>query len=300
MMWMPGRSILVALIASLALMGSTLLPSEAEACSWMGGALETTLPADGAQIPPETEFSIWFKPGGSGELEFKLIDEDGDEVAIEVIYGSYGSEMGFVGHYQMLPETALEPGEYTLESHQPDEVYYLDEVALSVEVVDDTVESPGMPESLFWTRLDNPPRSECHGQAIQWQDLDIEEERDDIWFDVTYETEEGEEFRAGHPATNPLRHYLRDRVDCLTVVAVAIDGTRSDPVTRCEPDHCREGVDNMSLEDIPCDPEAAADGNGGSSSSCSASGDNSPGSLWWMVLLGGFMAIRRRSLNLSN
>ena len=295
MMWMPGRSLLVALIASMALMGSMLFPSEAEACDWIGGALETTLPDDGAQIPPETEFSIWFKSGGSGELEFELTDEDGDEVATEVSYGFYGSEIGLVGHYRVIPESELEPGEYALESIRPDGVFYLDEVELSVEVVDETVEPPSIPESLFWTRLDDPPRDECHGQAIQWQDLDIEEERDDIWFDVTYETEEGGEIRASHPAVNPLRHYLRDRIECLTVEAVAIDGTRSDPVTRCEPDHCREGRDNMSLEDIPCDPEAAS--NGGSASSCSASGGDSPGSLWWMLLLGAVVAMKRYRAN---
>ena len=314
-------SLLALLLAtSVALTATLLAPTQAHACTWLAGDLQATIPAEGAQAPPDAELSMWFMPGGWPAWELTLVDGDENEIAVDTIHHQYGREVGVVDHYRAIPQTLLEPGEYTLTASDPEEVAYRDDAILTFEVIEDTVAPPQTPENIHWTRIDNMPPDDCYGHAIQWHDVEVAEERDDVWFEVNYDTD-GDDIIASHPASHHLRHYLGELVGCFTLEAVAIDGTRSPPVTRCTPDVCRDGgEDRGPLEEVDCVPDESSndgeeeeqngddneeevpgeeqDENGQddeeeNSSSCSAGGTTTPASLWFLVLLGGIVAMRR-------
>lgn len=197
--------------------------SEAEACQWVSGVLEATLPEDGAEVSPDVEFSVWFKPGGP-DLSFHLADGDGVEFDVEVRHRQFGREAGLVDHYRIVPNDLLPPGDYVLSASRSD-------VTLAVEVVEKRAESAPTIEAFDWTRDNDVPLalSDCFGGIQQWIELEVDTDRDDAWFDISYDTGAfGTE-----PASNPLRHYLTEVPDCVTVEAVGVDGRRSKPVKRC-------------------------------------------------------------------
>lgn len=297
------QQLAVAFVISAALaLGVLFVPVDADACSWGAGVLKSTIPDDGAEVPPDAEISWWFKPGGWPEWEFELVDGDDQKVGVEVELLQYGTEMGFVDHYRVVPETLLDTGSYTLTASGEDE--FPEDKSLSFEVVDESVDPPGVPEGVHWTRIDNPPpEGECFGQARQWNDIVVDEERDDVWFEIHYDTD-GDGVVASHPASEPLRHYIREIAECFTVEAVAIDGTRSEPVERCEPDVCKDGGDYGPLEEVDCDPDGGAGGNGedggddgggedDSESTCATVATGPLSALWIVLAALGLGAMRR-------
>ncbi len=305
---------LIALIATAAttLTAVVVTPADADACSWEDGVIRNTLPEDGAEVPPDAELSLWFKPGSDWiEWEFEILDDDGDDVDIETDRLQYGVEIHRVDHFRVIPESPLDPGTHTLTVSPSED--YPDDITLSFTVTDDNIDAPPTPDDIHWTRIDDPNPDTCYGSSPQWHDIVIDEDRDDVWFEFDYDTDE-DGVIATHPVHEQLRHNIAEETGCFTVETVAIDGTRSDPVERCEPDVCKSPEDDFGpLEEVDCDTgeplgdndDSGDDDNGDDTdddesndqaeSACSAGAG--PGSLLWAIAFLAAIAVLTRRPN---
>lgn len=243
--------IALAVPAAAAAFAVFITPATAGACTW-GSMFGGAVPAENTDIPSQTEFSLWFSPGSTDEAELSLFDENDEELPLQIDHFQVGEGAGKVDHYHIVPESPLDPGSHSLEVTKEHH-----ELSLEYEVVDQSTDPPSTPDEFQWSRLDDPDfQSECYYPTKQWNDVEIQTDqaRDDVWHEIRYETSDGE-IIASQPSFEHFRHYLNEIASCITVQAVSIDGTRSDPVERCEPDICQVGT-----EEVSCDPDAPAEG----------------------------------------
>lgn len=294
-------------LCSLILLGGVVLfaPAEVEACDWGWGQLDAAIPQAGSEIPPETEFSLWRTKGTHADLSFELVDGDGESIPVDSQQIRTGrATIGEVDHRIVTPRQLLEPGEHTLTAAVVDEGdseawmrdvdgEWVQEISLQFEVVDDAVDPPPDPEQYEWTRTTYPFDTECYAPRQQWHQISVDEQsaRDDVWYEISYVGDGSIEI-ASQPGADSLRHHIEQPGDCVIVEAVAIDGTRSEPVERCEPDRCFEEPTENQFVLIPCgDDDDSSEAH--DDTACSSLRGSSTPPMWAVATLLAMAAVRR-------
>jgi hypothetical protein len=273
------------LVATIALAAVSLVDmEEARACDWGHASIAWTVPADGAEVPPDFQFAFFTSGGFDPEYEAELVDEDGDEIALDVAIHPWAKNLLVeTTLYVVSPGELLEYGKYSLTLRNTAS-YAIDEtIEFEFTVTEMTVDPPEAPTAIHWKQYEYEP-DDCHSYHTVRNtiELEVETSRDDLWYEITYSNID--ELVVGQVDGKPIAQYTEDPPDCVIVEAVALDGTRSEPIEQCVPDECFETTGRWGeFEVYQCDG-AATDEDipiGG----CSAASGSLPGPAGLVLVL---------------
>lgn len=248
--------------AFLVLLAATLTAAPAFACDWLYGSITWTVPGDGAEVPTDAHLVVKIT-GAEPGVFLTVADDTGElwptETETEFVARSWLPEQSL--HRVTAVDGDFPPGTYTLRveaefSAESSEWEEAQEFAF--EVVDGLeVDPPEAPLSMEWILIQSVP-NDCDGHHIWVSDVEIQvqEIRDDVWYELRLTTAEGDAI-AGLNDDLKVSTYLEDRPSCVEVTAVAVDGSRSEPLSLCEPTECRD-----RSEIVPCDDAHRPGGDG--------------------------------------
>lgn len=179
-------------------------------------------PSDGADVPPDILFTLFWSPGAQADdLEVTISDRDG----VVIDYELTESASNWGSRFTIKPIAPLEPGTYDIsvayrwgsEDSAAEEI-----VDIEVTVVEDEFNVPAQPSRFHWERHSTEHSSgrmdgDCRGEGEEMQVIRpvVGSQSEDLWFAYQIETSEGEvEFSV--PAAEPVSFFYRSCPLCIS------------------------------------------------------------------------------------